>query len=118
MPQPTRFRDRYGLTLTTNSMTAVEGYVQGLDQFLAAERGADTFLVQAIEADEGFAAAYASLAIIQQFQGSAAAAEQSAARARTCMAGISERERRYVEVIAMFLNGGGSRVLPAVHAYV
>jgi hypothetical protein len=44
MPQPTRFRDRYGLTLTTNSMTAVEGYVQGIDQFLAAELGADTSL--------------------------------------------------------------------------
>ena len=54
MPQTTRFRDRYGLTLTTNSMTAVEGYVQGIDQFLAAELGADTSLAQAIEADAGF----------------------------------------------------------------
>jgi hypothetical protein len=44
MPQPTRFRDRYGLKLTTNSMTAVEDYVQGIDQFLAAELGADTSL--------------------------------------------------------------------------
>jgi len=118
MPQTTRFRDRYGLTLTTNSVTAVEGYVQGIDQFLAAELGADTSLAQAIEADEGFATAYASLAIIQQFQGSAAAAKQSAARARACMAGLSERERRYVEVIAMFVDGGGSHVLPLVHAHV
>src|SRR4030095_13859580 len=91
MPQTTRFRDRYGLTLTTNSVTVVEDYVQGIEQFLAAELGADTSLAQAIEADEGFAAAYASLAIIQQFQGASAAAKRSAVRARACMAGLSER---------------------------
>jgi tetratricopeptide (TPR) repeat protein len=118
MPQPTSFRDRYGLTLTTNSVTAVEGYVQGIDQFLSAEPGADTSLAQAIEADESFAAAYASLAIIQQFQGCAAAAEHSAACARASIAGISERERRYVEVIAMFVDGSGSHVLPLLHTYL
>jgi hypothetical protein len=64
MPKTTSFRDRYGLTLTANSVPAVEGYIQGIDQFLAAEVGADTSLAQAIGADEGFAAAYASLAII------------------------------------------------------
>ena len=116
--EPTSFRDRYGLTLTTNSVTAVEGYVQGIDQFLSAELGADISLAQAIEADEGFAAAYASLALIQQFQGSAAAAKHSAARARACMVGISERERRYVEVIAMFVDGSGAHVLPLLHAHL
>jgi tetratricopeptide (TPR) repeat protein len=118
MPQPTGFRDRYGLTLTTNSVTAVDDYVQGIDQFLGTEPGADISLAQAIEADEGFAAAYASLALIQQFQGSAAAAKQSAACARACMVGISERERRYVEVIGMFIDGSGAHVLPLLHAHL
>jgi tetratricopeptide (TPR) repeat protein len=118
MPKPTSFRDRYGLTLTTNSVTAVDGYVQGIDQFLSAELGADISLAQAIEADEGFTAAYASLALIQQFQGSVAAAKHSAARARACRVGISERERRYVEVIAMFVDGSGAHVLPLLCAHL
>src|SRR4051812_32875021 len=118
MPQTNSFQDRYGLTLTTNSVTAVECYVKGIDQFLAAELGADTSLLHAIEADEGFAAAYASLALMQQFQGLAAAAKQSAARARAYMAGLSRRERRYLEVVVMFVEGGGSRVLPLVHEHL
>jgi len=118
MPQTTRFQDRYGLTLTTHSATAVERFLKGIDQFLSADVGAEASLAQAIEADEGFAAAYASLGLIQQFQGKAAEAKQSAARARACMAGLSKRERQYIEAIAMFVDGGGSRVLPLVHEHL
>jgi tetratricopeptide (TPR) repeat protein len=118
MPQTTRFQDRYGLTLTTSSVIAVESYIKGIDQFLAADVGAETALVRAIEADEGFAAAYASLAIIQQFQGSAAAAKESAAQARACIADLSQRERQYVEAIALFVDGGGSHALPLVHEHL
>jgi tetratricopeptide (TPR) repeat protein len=118
MPQTHRFQDRYGLALTTSSVTAVEHYIKGIDQFLSADVGAETSLAQAIEADEGFAAAHASLALIQQFQGAAAEAKQSAARVRTCMAGLSKRERQYVEAIAMFIDGGGSYVLPLVHEHL
>jgi tetratricopeptide (TPR) repeat protein len=118
MPLTNGFQDRYGLPLTTNSVTAVECYVKGIDQFLAAEPGADTSLLHAIAADENFATAYASLALMQQFQGSAAAANQSAARARACRVGLSERERRYVEVLVAFVEGGGSRVLSLAHEHL
>src|SRR5919109_4692256 len=118
MLQTQSFQDRYGLTLTTSSKTAVESYIVGIDRFLSAEPGADTSLAQALDADEGFAAAYASLAIVQQFQGLTAAAKQSAARAHARMAGVSRRERRYVEVIARFIEGAGSRVLPLVHEHL
>jgi tetratricopeptide (TPR) repeat protein len=118
MLQTQGFQDRYGLTLTTSSTTAVESYIVGIDRFLSAEPGADTSLAQAIEADENFAAAYASLAIVQQFQGLAVAAKQSTARAQACMAGLPKRERRYVEVIALFVEGGGSGVLPLVHEHL
>jgi tetratricopeptide (TPR) repeat protein len=118
MLQTNGFQDRYGLTLTTSSGTAVECYLTGIDQFLAADIGAETSVTHAIEADAGFAAAHASLAIIQQFQGAAAAAKQSAACARACMSGLSRRERQYVEAIAMFVDGGGSRVLPLVHEHL
>jgi tetratricopeptide (TPR) repeat protein len=118
MSQTNRFQDRYGLTLTARSVTAVESYIKGIDQFLSGDVGADTSLAQAIEADGGFAAAYASLALIQQFQGTAAEAKQSAAQARACMNGLSKRERQYVEAIAMFVDGGASRVLPLVHEHL
>jgi tetratricopeptide (TPR) repeat protein len=118
MPQTNRFQDRYGLTLTTSSVTAVESCIKGIDQFLSGDVGADTSLAEAIEADEGFAAAYATLAIIQQFQGKAAEAKQSSGHARACTAGLSKRERQYIEAIAMFVDGGGSRVLPFVHEHL
>jgi tetratricopeptide (TPR) repeat protein len=118
MSQTNRFQDRYGLTLTTSSVTAVERYIKGIDQFLSADVGAEGSLAQAIEADEGFAAAYATLALIQQFQGAAAEAKQNAARARGWMAGLSQRERQYVDAIAMFVDGDGSRVLPLVHEHL
>jgi tetratricopeptide (TPR) repeat protein len=118
MAQTSRFQDRYGLTLTTSSATAVEHYLKGIDQFLSVDVGAETSLAHAVAADEGFAAAYASLAVIQQFQGAATEAKHSAARARACMAGLSQRERQYVEAIAMFVDGRGSCVLPLVHAHL
>lgn len=118
MPPTARFQERYGLTLTTSSVTAVEHYLKGIDQFLSVEVGAEASLAKAIEADNGFAAAHASLALMQQFQGSAAAAKQSAARARACLAGLSRRERQYVEAISMFVDGGGSRVLPLVDEHL
>ena len=118
MPQTNRFQDRYGLTLTTSSVTAVERYLKGIDQFLSVDVGAEASLAQAIEADEGFAAAHASLALLQQFQGAVAEAQQSATRARACMAGLSKRERQYVEAIAMFVDGGGSRARPLVHEHL
>ena len=117
MPHTSGFQDRYGLTLTTRSVTAVECYIKGIDRFLSGDAGAETSLARAIEADEGFAAAYASLALIQQFQGTAEA-KRSAAHARICMNGRSKRERQYVEAIAMFIEGGGSRVLPLVHGHL
>jgi tetratricopeptide (TPR) repeat protein len=118
MPQTSRFQDRYGLTLTTSSVTSVEHYIKGIDQFLAADVGAEASLELAIDADEGFAAGYASLALIQQFQGKATEAKQSAVRARACMVGLPKRERQYVEAIAIFVDGGGSRVLPLVHEHL
>jgi tetratricopeptide (TPR) repeat protein len=118
MPQTNSFQDRYGLTLTTRSVTAVEHYLKGIDQFLSVDAGAEASLAQAIAADEGFAAAHASLALMQQFQGAAAEAQQSTARARACMAGLSKRERQYVEAIALFVDGGGARVRPLVHEHL
>ena len=118
MSQTNRFQDRYGLALTTRSAAAVESYIRGIDRFLSGDAGAERSLAQAIEADEGFAAAYASLALIEQFQGTAAEAKRNAEQARGRMNGLSKRERQYVEAIAMFIEGGGSRVLPLVHEHL
>jgi tetratricopeptide (TPR) repeat protein len=118
MSQTNGFQDRYGLPLTTHSVTAFEHYRKGIDQFLSADVGAEASLAQAIEADEGFAAAHASLALMQQFQGAAAEAQLRGTRARACSAGLSRRERQYVEAIAGFVEGGSSRILPLVHEHL
>ncbi|MGH8057328.1 MAG: hypothetical protein ACREOH_08855, partial [Candidatus Entotheonellia bacterium] len=118
MPEPTGFQDRYGLTLTASSSTAVARYVTGLDQFLAAEVGAEASLAQAIEADEAFPLAHAALALIQQFQGMAEPAKPGIARARARLADVSRRERQCIEAIATFVEAGASRAYPLVHEHL
>ena len=118
MAQETGLQDRYGLTLTVSSPTAVERYVVGLDQFLAADVGAEASLTQAIEADEAFALAHAALALMQQFQGMPEPAKLGIARARTRLADLSRRERQCIEAIATFVEAGATRAYPLVHAHL
>ena len=91
MSTANRFHDRYGLTLTANGAAAVECYLTGVDRFLSADVGAQAALTQAIEADEGFATAYATQALVQQFQGFSAEATRHVSGARTHMQGTMRR---------------------------
>lgn len=118
MPEATGFQDRYGLTLTANSPTAVERYVMGVDRFLAADVGAEAALAQAIEADEAFPLARAALALIQQFQGMPEQAKLGVAHARAQVANVSRRERQCIEAIATFVEAGASRAYPLVHEHL
>ena len=54
--------DRYGLPVSTTSVTAIEAYVAGADCVLAAVTGAGEHLEQAIRADPEFALAHIALA--------------------------------------------------------
>lgn len=118
MAQEPGWQDRYGLTLTASSPTAVARYVMGLDQFLAADVGAEASLAQAIEADAAFALAHAALALMQQLQGLPQPAKLGIARARTRLADLSRRERQCIEAIATFVEAGATRAYSLVHAHL
>jgi tetratricopeptide (TPR) repeat protein len=113
-----RFHDRYGLTLTANGAAAVDYYLTGVDRFLSADVGAQAALAQAIEADEGFAAAYATQALVQQLQGLSAEAARHVSGALAHMKAASGRERRYIEAIASFVGGDRSGAESLVEAYL
>jgi tetratricopeptide (TPR) repeat protein len=109
MPRTTELRDRYGQTLTSNSPTAVELYVDALDRQLSLNAGAEAGFEAAIEADEGFALAHAGLAFARAFRGKAEAAKVSSRRARALAGGTSRRERQHLEAVAAFVSGESSR---------
>ena len=75
-------RDRYGLAITTASPAAAEHYVEGVDILLEQGYGTEQQFQQAIEADEGFALAYAGLSMMQMLRGAAADPKASVAKAR------------------------------------
>ena len=63
--------DRYGLPLTTQSLRAVDAYVEGVDRLLSVQPGADRCFRLALDADPGFALAHIALARTQQLRLSA-----------------------------------------------
>jgi tetratricopeptide (TPR) repeat protein len=111
MPETTSARDRYGLPLSTGSPTAVACYVAGIDRLLAAEAGAADALHQALSADESFALAHATLALIHQGQGAPESAQRHAIQARSYTPGLTRRERQHVEVITTWVGGDGPLAL-------
>ena len=105
MTATARFTDRYGLPLSTASEAAASAYSAGVDHLLALTAGGEERLRAAIDADEGFALAYAALALLLQAQGKMAEAVAAGERARRLVAGATERERRHVEAVAAAVSG-------------
>ena len=62
MQETTKMEDRYGLPITTNSISATNYLVEGLDLALEQNFAPERKFQQAVEADEGFALAYVGLA--------------------------------------------------------
>ncbi len=97
---PTRFEDGYGLPLTTQSATAAESYVAGVERFLARNAGTENCFEQAIAADEGFALAHAAMALLLLPKGRLDEAKAGAQWAAALAGGLTRRERQHVEVVA------------------
>ena len=57
-------KDRYGLPISTDSTAAADKLVEGVDLLLEQNFGPEESFQQALEADEGFALAYAGLAYV------------------------------------------------------
>jgi hypothetical protein len=115
MTDRARFRDRYGLPLSTPSPAAVEHYSEGIDRTLSGNAGSEHCLEQAVTLDEGFALAQIALARSEQFRGLIPQARERAARARQLAAGTTPREESHVRAIATAIEqGGGPEALAAV----
>ena len=110
-------RDRFGLAVTTQSPRALTLYVEAVDRILSANAGADPLLAEAIALDPDFALAHVALGRGAQLCGRMDEARRAAARASSCVAGASERERRHVEAIALAINGESARAMAAVEAH-
>jgi tetratricopeptide (TPR) repeat protein len=108
------YEDRYGLPLTTQSLRAVDAYVEAVDRFLSAQPGADRCLRRALDADPSFALAHIALARVQQLRMEPAAARATAASARQLLRGVTSREQSHVEVIARAIEGDAAGALEAV----
>ena len=109
--------DRYGLPLTTQSLRAVDAYVEGVERLLAAQPGADRCFQMAIDADPGFALAYIALARTQQLRLQPVEARATATRARALLRGVTPREQGHVETIARAIDGDAAGALTAVKAH-
>ena len=110
--------DRFGLQLTTNVPAAAEHCVDGMDLLLENNYGPEERFQQALEADEGFALAHALTAYMSITRGQAADARQSAAQAQTLAQGVSKRETRIIEVMALWANGKGPQAIPIAREHL
>src|SRR5262249_37942903 len=95
--------DRYGLPLSTSSTAAAEHYQDGMDRLLSYGVDADRCLEAATSADEGFALAFAALALWHFFEGHGPAARDAITRARRLVGGTTRREQRHVEALAAII---------------
>lgn len=108
---PLRHVDRYGLPLTTDSGTAVEWYVDGLDRILALNAGSEEAFGAAIFADAGFALAHADLGFLLWFSGRTEEARGAVRAARRRVGHCSRRELQHVEALALVIDGEGPAAL-------
>ena len=97
--------DRYGLTLTTQSEAARDAYVEACDLVLSANPGAGAVFDRAIEADPGFALAYAGKARVQQVGSDPAGARETFAKGMGVAGGISAREASHMAFHGLLLSG-------------
>ena len=110
--------DRYGLPLSTSSSAALDHFATGLDLALAQNYGAEEEFGLAVEADEGFALARAALSFMQFIRIAVPEARESAEVAVKTSSGISERERRYIDVVSKFVNGQNLPAANVVHEHL
>jgi Tfp pilus assembly protein PilF len=110
--------DRYGLALSTTSTTARDAYVQGCEAKLTAHPGALESFDRAIEADPGFALAYAAKAHTLLERGDTVPARETMAAARALAKGLPARELSHVAFFAHLLAGDAKAALAALRTHL
>lgn len=118
MPDATAIKDRYGLPMTTSSADAAEHYVEGLDLLLEHGFGPEAKFRMAVEAEEGFALAYAGLALMQMLRGGVSEARATAIQAGTLASSATRREQQQIEAVRLFVHGQGPESLALVRQHL
>src|SRR5258705_566227 len=110
--------DRVGLPLTTQPPQAAESYNRAVDLLLSANAGAEALLDAALAADPEFALAHIARARLCQVQARMPEAKQAAAEARGLRDRVSARVEGTIEVIALTIDGAGSRAMARLEDHV
>ena len=118
MTEAATIKDRYGLQMSTSSVSAAEHYTEGVDRLLEQGYGAEEGFVNAIEADEGFALAHGGLALMLMLRGQLVDAKASAERAKLLSSGITRRERQHIEAISLYINNRAHESLALIREHL
>ena len=111
-------QDRYGLPITTNSSKAGDLFVEGLDLLLSMNVGSLERIREAVDADDSFATAYATLAYLYMVEGKVKEARESIKNAEARASGLTRREYLYVAVIDSYIHSSGPRALSLMKEYL
>ncbi len=111
-------KDRYELTLTTESQQAADHYVDALDMFIAQTYGVEQEFGRAVEADEGMAVAHAALGLLQLYRSAPEEAKKSAERAKALAVHATKRERQQVEAISLMINGRNDKAYRLIQEHL
>ncbi len=110
--------DRYGLSISTASITARDAYVEGCDLALTFYPGATRAYDRAIAADPGFALSYAGKAQVLMREGNVAAARATLAAAKDATTGLSEREASHIAFFDLLFAGRTDAAIAAMYTHL
>ena len=111
-------QDQYGNAMSTRSDAARDHHIAALDLLLAGEAGITAGFQAAIDADDGFALAYAGLARGCQFEGDMAGACAAMAQARARASNGDTREQSHIHALGLMIDGNVAAAYPVIRAHV
>lgn len=111
-------QDRNSLTLSTQSPSATEQYIHGLDRQLSLNAGGVEALTAAVQADPDFALGYAALAFAQWYRMQVPAAKATIEQARALVGDLTLRERQHVQIVGAFIDGTAGQAMPLMHEHL
>lgn len=110
--------DGYGNKLGTESQSARDAYVDGVERFLSAQDGTEGAFRNAVEADEALALAHVGIARCRLLMNDRAGAAEAMASARAEISRLSAREAAHVDAIGRIVDGDGPGAYKAIRAHV
>ena len=118
MQETSKTEDRYGLPLTTGSITAANFLVEGLDLALEQNFAPEQKFQQAVQADESFALAYVGLAYSHMVGARPIEARKFVQSAKSLASGTTRREQQQIEIIDLWISGKGSESLSFIRQHL